>query len=40
MIDDATETSSQRDPPILSGVDSSLGIGESNVWRDDGGRNV
>ncbi|KAF7549624.1 hypothetical protein G7Z17_g6271 [Cylindrodendrum hubeiense] len=37
--DDRTEASEDQDPRILASTDSSLGIGESNVWRD-GGRTV
>ncbi|KAI5463692.1 hypothetical protein BGZ63DRAFT_382065 [Mariannaea sp. PMI_226] len=40
LTDTATDTGSERDPPILTGVESSLGIGDSNVWRDDGEINV
>ncbi|KAM0488099.1 hypothetical protein ACHAP7_001089 [Fusarium lateritium] len=37
---DDTQTTEEGERPVLQGVDSSLGIGEDNVWRDNGGNNV
>ncbi|KAH7134227.1 hypothetical protein EDB81DRAFT_94006 [Dactylonectria macrodidyma] len=40
LPDDRTESSEGQGPPVLASTDSSLGIGESNVWRDSGDNNV
>ncbi|KAH6958484.1 hypothetical protein DER45DRAFT_563096 [Fusarium avenaceum] len=37
---DDTQTTEEGERPVLQGVDGSLGIGEDNVWRDNGGNNV
>ncbi|KAF5023679.1 hypothetical protein F66182_4245 [Fusarium sp. NRRL 66182] len=37
---DDTQTTEESQRPVLQGVDSTLGIGDENVWRDNGGSNV
>ncbi|KAF5722795.1 hypothetical protein FMUND_2444 [Fusarium mundagurra] len=37
---DDTQTTEETERPVLQGVDSTLGIGDENVWRDNGGNNV
>ncbi|KAF5540290.1 hypothetical protein FMEXI_8564 [Fusarium mexicanum] len=37
---DDTQTTEDTERPVLQGVDSTLGIGDENVWRDNGGNNV
>ncbi|KAF5647253.1 hypothetical protein F52700_1555 [Fusarium sp. NRRL 52700] len=37
---DDTQTTEESERPVLQGVDSALGIGDENVWRDNGGNNV
>jgi calcium permeable stress-gated cation channel len=37
---DDTQTTEETERPVLQGVDSTLGIGDENVWRDNGGSNV
>ncbi|KAJ4270214.1 hypothetical protein NW762_001890 [Fusarium torreyae] len=37
---DDTQTTEESERPVLQGVDSTLGIGDENVWRDNGGNNV
>ncbi|KAF5000602.1 hypothetical protein FGRMN_1634 [Fusarium graminum] len=37
---DDTQTTYEGERPVLQGVDSTLGIGDENVWRDNGGNNV
>ncbi|KAK7429964.1 hypothetical protein QQZ08_003586 [Neonectria magnoliae] len=39
VSDDETDTSDEQTPPILAGADSSISIGDSNVWRD-GANNI
>lgn len=42
LPDDDTETTGtdERPPLVLRGADSTLGIGDANVWRDSGDNNV
>ncbi|KAF4459481.1 cefP [Fusarium albosuccineum] len=35
-----TDTTEEQDRPILQGVDSTLGIGDENVWQDTAGRPI
>ncbi|KAI1011425.1 hypothetical protein LB504_002537 [Fusarium proliferatum] len=37
---DDTQSTEETERPVLQGVDSTLGIGDENVWRDNGGNNV
>ncbi|KAF4451817.1 hypothetical protein F53441_5292 [Fusarium austroafricanum] len=37
---DDTQTTEENERPVLQGVDSALGIGDENVWQDNGGSNV
>ncbi|KAM0563451.1 hypothetical protein ACHAPJ_001172 [Fusarium lateritium] len=37
---DDTQTTEESERPVLQGVGSTLGIGDDNVWRDNGGSNV
>ncbi|KAF4343105.1 hypothetical protein FBEOM_2951 [Fusarium beomiforme] len=37
---DDTQTTEETERPVLQGVDNTLGIGDENVWRDNGGSNV
>ncbi|GKU06893.1 hyp1 protein [Fusarium langsethiae] len=40
IVTDDTQSTQESQRPILQGVDSTLGIGDENVWRDNGGNNV
>ncbi|EKJ75528.1 hypothetical protein FPSE_04303 [Fusarium pseudograminearum CS3096] len=40
IVTDDTQSTEESQRPILQGVDSTLGIGDENVWRDNGGNNV
>ncbi|KAF5247552.1 hypothetical protein FAUST_789 [Fusarium austroamericanum] len=40
IVTDDTQATEESQRPILQGVDSTLGIGDENVWRDNGGNNV
>ncbi|KAI1017417.1 hypothetical protein LB505_004830 [Fusarium chuoi] len=37
---DDTQSTEETERPVLQGVDSTLGIGDENVWSDNGGNNV
>ncbi|KAG8667125.1 hypothetical protein FPOAC2_12278 [Fusarium poae] len=40
IVTEDTQSTQESQRPILQGVDSTLGIGDENVWRDNGGNNV
>ncbi|KAH7198223.1 uncharacterized protein B0J16DRAFT_352885 [Fusarium flagelliforme] len=40
IVTDDTQSTQGSERPILQGVDGTLGIGDDNVWRDNGGNNV